>query len=127
MARMLDHFGPSLKSPWTRLEAPELDNCGSATAMVEGCDEAAGGRTPRNSSQSGTRESSTCCGRQDVCRGRRPGEAGASGPNPEGDDQSEHRADSGPRAAVRAEWIDYNGHMNEAYYVSRVRRRPPTS
>ena len=25
MAHMLDHFGPSLKSPWTRLEAPELD------------------------------------------------------------------------------------------------------
>jgi len=24
MARMLDHFGPSLKSPWTRLEAAEL-------------------------------------------------------------------------------------------------------
>lgn len=24
MAHMLDHFGPSLKSPWTRLEAPEL-------------------------------------------------------------------------------------------------------
>ncbi len=24
MAHMLDHFGPSLLSPWTRLEAPEL-------------------------------------------------------------------------------------------------------
>ncbi len=24
MSHMLDHFGPSLKSPWTRLEAPEL-------------------------------------------------------------------------------------------------------
>ena len=24
MAHMLDHFGPSLKSPWTRLDAPEL-------------------------------------------------------------------------------------------------------
>jgi carnitine 3-dehydrogenase len=24
MAHMLDHFGPSLKAPWTRLEAPEL-------------------------------------------------------------------------------------------------------
>ncbi|WP_055473411.1 3-hydroxyacyl-CoA dehydrogenase NAD-binding domain-containing protein, partial [Streptomyces pathocidini] len=44
MAHMLDHFGPSLKSPWTRLEAPELDEA-LRTAMVEGCDEAADGRT----------------------------------------------------------------------------------
>ena len=44
MAHMLDHFGPSLKSPWTRLEAPELDSA-LRDAMVEGCDEAAAGRT----------------------------------------------------------------------------------
>ncbi len=44
MAHMLDHFGPSLKSPWTRLEAPELDK-ELYDAVVPGCDEAAGGRT----------------------------------------------------------------------------------
>ncbi|HWM35803.1 MAG TPA: 3-hydroxyacyl-CoA dehydrogenase NAD-binding domain-containing protein [Streptomyces sp.] len=44
MAHMLDHFGPSLKSPWTRLDAPELDTS-LRDAMVEGCDEAAGGRS----------------------------------------------------------------------------------
>lgn len=44
MAHMLDHFGPSLKSPWTRLEAPELD-ASLRTAMVEGCEEAADGRS----------------------------------------------------------------------------------
>ena len=44
MGHMLDHFGPSLKSPWTRLEAPELDTS-LRDAMVEGCDEAAGGRS----------------------------------------------------------------------------------
>ncbi|QIK05559.1 L-carnitine dehydrogenase [Streptomyces sp. ID38640] len=44
MAHMLDHFGPSLKSPWTRLEAPELDR-ELRDAMVDGCREAAGGRT----------------------------------------------------------------------------------
>ncbi|MFJ9407760.1 3-hydroxyacyl-CoA dehydrogenase NAD-binding domain-containing protein [Streptomyces sp. NPDC101393] len=44
MAHMLDHFGPSLKSPWTRLEAPELDK-ELRDAMVDGCDEAAGERT----------------------------------------------------------------------------------
>ncbi|MDA3627033.1 3-hydroxyacyl-CoA dehydrogenase NAD-binding domain-containing protein [Saccharopolyspora sp. WRP15-2] len=44
MAHMLDHFGPSLKSPWTRLEAPELTT-ELRDAMVEGCEEAAGGRS----------------------------------------------------------------------------------
>ncbi|MEU8704916.1 3-hydroxyacyl-CoA dehydrogenase NAD-binding domain-containing protein [Streptomyces sp. NPDC048565] len=44
MAHMLDHFGPSLKSPWTRLEAPELDKK-LYDAVVAGCDEEAEGRT----------------------------------------------------------------------------------
>ncbi|MFJ5892149.1 3-hydroxyacyl-CoA dehydrogenase NAD-binding domain-containing protein [Streptomyces californicus] len=43
MAHMLDHFGPSLKSPWTRLEAPELDRT-LYEAVVAGCEEAADGR-----------------------------------------------------------------------------------
>ncbi|MFH9268518.1 MULTISPECIES: 3-hydroxyacyl-CoA dehydrogenase NAD-binding domain-containing protein [unclassified Streptomyces] len=44
MAHMLDHFGPSLKSPWTRLEAPELDRT-LYEAVVAGCEEAADGRS----------------------------------------------------------------------------------
>jgi carnitine 3-dehydrogenase len=44
MGRMLDHFGPSLKSPWTRLDAPELTS-ELRDAMVDGCDRAADGRT----------------------------------------------------------------------------------
>lgn len=44
MGHMLDHFGPSLKSPWTRLEAPELDKA-LRDAMVDGCEEAADGRS----------------------------------------------------------------------------------
>ncbi|RII18397.1 L-carnitine dehydrogenase [Streptomyces sp. YIM 130001] len=44
MAHMLDHFGPSLKSPWTRLEAPELDEK-LYDGMVGGCAEAAAGRS----------------------------------------------------------------------------------
>lgn len=44
MAHMLDHFGPSLKAPWTRLEAPELDR-ELYDAVVRGCDEAADGRS----------------------------------------------------------------------------------
>jgi carnitine 3-dehydrogenase len=44
MAHMLDHFGPSLKSPWTRLEAPELTP-ELRDRMVEGCLDEAGGRS----------------------------------------------------------------------------------
>ena len=44
MAHMLDHFGPSLKSPWTRLEAPELTE-ELRGAVVAGCDDEAGART----------------------------------------------------------------------------------
>jgi carnitine 3-dehydrogenase len=44
MAHMLDHFGPSLKSPWTRLEAPELTTK-LRNAMVDGCDAEAAGRS----------------------------------------------------------------------------------
>ncbi|MFI5606583.1 3-hydroxyacyl-CoA dehydrogenase NAD-binding domain-containing protein [Amycolatopsis sp. NPDC051903] len=44
MAHMLDHFGPSLKSPWTRLEAPELTK-DLRDAVVAGCEDEAGPRT----------------------------------------------------------------------------------
>ncbi|HLW27805.1 MAG TPA: 3-hydroxyacyl-CoA dehydrogenase NAD-binding domain-containing protein [Kiloniellales bacterium] len=44
MAHMLDHFGPSLKEPWTRLEAPELTPA-LRNAMVEGCTQEAASRT----------------------------------------------------------------------------------
>lgn len=44
MAHMLDHFGPSLKSPWTRLEAPEL-TAELRDRMVAGTDEVVAGRS----------------------------------------------------------------------------------
>ena len=40
---MLDHFGPSLKAPWTRLEAPELPPQ-LRDDMVAGAEVSAGGR-----------------------------------------------------------------------------------
>ncbi|OZM79593.1 3-hydroxyacyl-CoA dehydrogenase NAD-binding domain-containing protein [Pseudonocardia sp. MH-G8] len=43
MAHMLDHFGPSLQSPWTRLEAPELTR-ELRDDMVAGAEVSAGGR-----------------------------------------------------------------------------------
>ncbi len=44
MAHMLDHFGPSLKSPWTRLEAPELTPR-LRQDVIDGCDDEADGRS----------------------------------------------------------------------------------
>jgi carnitine 3-dehydrogenase len=44
MAHMLDHFGPSLKEPWTRLEAPELTR-ELRDRMVAGCEREANGRS----------------------------------------------------------------------------------
>ncbi|NUR06375.1 MAG: L-carnitine dehydrogenase [Nocardioidaceae bacterium] len=44
MAHMLDHFGPSLLSPWTRLVAAELTP-ELRDAMVEGCEREAAGRS----------------------------------------------------------------------------------
>lgn len=43
MAHMLDHFGPSLEAPWTRLKAPELTGDLRAR-MIEGCEKMANGR-----------------------------------------------------------------------------------
>lgn len=44
MAHMLDHFGPSLLSPWTRLEAPDLTP-ELRDAVVAGCEREADGRS----------------------------------------------------------------------------------
>jgi carnitine 3-dehydrogenase len=44
MAHMLDHFGPSLLSPWTRLDAPELTPA-LRDAVVVGCEREAAGRS----------------------------------------------------------------------------------
>jgi carnitine 3-dehydrogenase len=44
MAHMLDHFGPALQAPWTRLVAAELTPQ-LRDAVVEGCDREADGRS----------------------------------------------------------------------------------
>lgn len=44
MAHMLDHFGPSLLSPWTRLDAPALTP-ELRDAVVDGCEREADGRS----------------------------------------------------------------------------------
>ena len=43
IAHMLDHFGPSLQAPWTRLQAPELTD-ELRSRMIEGCQQMTQGR-----------------------------------------------------------------------------------
>jgi carnitine 3-dehydrogenase len=44
MSHMLDHFGPALLEPWTRLEAPDLTS-DLRDRVVAGVEEEAAGRT----------------------------------------------------------------------------------
>jgi carnitine 3-dehydrogenase len=44
MAHMLDHFGPALEQPWTRLTAPELTD-DLRRRLIEGCLYEANGRS----------------------------------------------------------------------------------
>jgi carnitine 3-dehydrogenase len=44
IAHVLAHFGPTLKEPWTRLEAPELTP-ELEQRLIQGCDDEAGGRS----------------------------------------------------------------------------------
>ncbi|MGB7757810.1 MAG: 3-hydroxyacyl-CoA dehydrogenase NAD-binding domain-containing protein [Salinisphaera sp.] len=44
MRHMLEQFGPALKLPWTKLEAPELTD-DLIDRLVEGCEHQAGGRS----------------------------------------------------------------------------------
>ena len=95
MAHMLDHFGPSLLSPWTRLEAPELTP-ELRDAVVDGCEREADGRSIDD-----------LVAERDRGRDRDPARARS-------------RVSTEPvvwREPVQDAWIDYNGHLSEPYYV----------
>ena len=96
MAHMLDHFGPSLLSPWTRLVAPDLTP-ELRDSVVRGCAEEAGRADHR---RPGARARPQA--RRHPARARQ----GARVPEPLVWAED-----------VRPEWIDYNGHLSEAYYV----------
>ncbi|GAB3895446.1 hypothetical protein GCM10029964_075340 [Kibdelosporangium lantanae] len=89
MAHMLDHFGPALLEPWTRLSAPPLTP-GCAPAWSRGAKRRRPGSRSRSWRGGGTLFSWTCC-----CCWR----------------------SMGYETRVRAEWIDYNGHMTDAAYA----------
>ena len=126
MRHMLAQFGPCLKWPWTKLEAPELTEQ-LIDRMVEGTQAQATGRSIREIERL---RDDYLVAIQQVLREYDIG-AGATLKNLEtrlyADAASKHAAagaDLKPAAplkmvstVVRPEWVDYNGHMTDSRYV----------
>ena len=127
MRHMLAQFGPCLKWPWTKLEAPELTE-GLIDRMVEGTQRQAAGRSIRELER--LRDDSLVAVQQ-VLRHTNMG-AGATLRALEErlyNDAATAATAAAPTAAdeagrplrlvdtvVRPEWIDYNGHMTDFRY-----------
>jgi carnitine 3-dehydrogenase len=124
MAHMLEQFGPALKLPWTKLEAPELTE-ELSRRMIEGTQAQAGSR----SVQELERLRDDCL--IGIMRSLRPYDIGA-GAVLAADEAAAYGAREfqcwTPGAAVaaplrlyettvRPEWLDYNGHMSESCYL----------
>jgi carnitine 3-dehydrogenase len=127
MRHMLAQFGPALKWPWTKLEAPELTET-LIDRMVEGTQQQAAGRSIRElerlrdnylvAIQQVLRQYDIGAGStlrkleerlyQDAGRVP-PSDKAAAG---KGKDATLPRYD----AMVRPEWVDYNGHMTDFMY-----------
>ena len=128
MRHMLAQFGPCLKWPWTKLEAPELSET-LIDRMVEGTQAQAAGRSIRELER--LRDDYLVAIQQtlrqfDIGAGatlraleerlyRDAGEAQGAGTASDGAQKS-----AGPLrlvdTVVRAEWIDYNRHMTDFRY-----------
>ena len=128
MRHMLSQFGPALKLPWTRLEAPELT--GELTdAMAAGCEDQAAGRSVAELE----RQRDDCL--LAVMRALRPSGMGAGRLIAEREARilavsAEAAAEpwapgaevSAPlelyTAVVESDWVDYNGHMTEWAFLA---------
>jgi carnitine 3-dehydrogenase len=122
MRHMLAQFGPCLKWPWTKLEAPELTEQ-LIDRMVAGTQAQAAGRSIRELER--LRDDSLVAVQQ-VLRQYNIG-AGATlraleerlysdaarGARPHGGADALSRIDT----HVRPEWVDYNGHMTDFRYM----------
>ncbi len=124
MKHMLEQFGPALKLPWTKLVAPELTE-ELTGRMVEGTKAQAGTRSVKELEQL----------RDDcligIMRTLRQYKIGAGETLARDEAQQYGRQDfqtwkSGSEvaaplalydASVRPDWVDYNGHMSESFYL----------
>jgi carnitine 3-dehydrogenase len=126
MRHMLAQFGPCLKWPWTKLEAPELNET-LIDRMVEGTQAQAGGRSIRELERL---RDDYLVAIQQVLRQYDIG-AGATLRALEERLYVDARAGAGPgdgglhaegqplplvSTVVRPEWVDYNGHMSDFRY-----------
>lgn len=124
MRRMLEQFGPALKLPWTRLEAPELTD-GLIDAMVEGTAAQAAGRSVEDLERlrddyllavmRALRSAGVGAGNILARREARRYGQGAR-PWSEGDRIAAPLELFG--CDVEPDWVDYNGHMTEAAYLT---------
>ncbi|MGH8319040.1 MAG: 3-hydroxyacyl-CoA dehydrogenase NAD-binding domain-containing protein [Steroidobacteraceae bacterium] len=129
MRHMLRQFGPCLKWPWTRLEAPELTEA-LIDRMVEGTQAQAGNRSIRElerlrdeyllAIQQVLKQFDLGAGA--TLRGLEERLYARSGRNASaGLDEALAGAVPGPARMldtyVRPEWIDYNGHMTDSRFL----------
>ena len=120
MAHMLEQFGPALKLPWTKLEAPELTE-ELSRRMIEGTARQAGGRTVKQLE----RERDDCLiGILELRRNYRAGLGAHAADRYAGREFQHWRAGAAVAAPlalhegrVEAAWVDYNGHMSESFYL----------
>jgi carnitine 3-dehydrogenase len=125
MHHMLEQFGPALKLPWTKLEAPEL-NAALVERMVEGTKLQAAGRSVKELER--LRDDCLIAIMQalrghDVGAGRTLAEDEARRLGSRDFQRWERGAEvAAPLAlydcTVLPEWVDYNGHMSEACYLT---------
>ena len=124
MRHMLHQFGPCLKWPWTRLEAPELTEQ-LIDRMVEGTQEQAAGRSIRElehlrddylvAVQQVLRQFDIGAGATLRALEERLYEEAAARARPQAEDLSKPlRLAETP---VQVDWIDYNGHMTDHRYL----------
>jgi carnitine 3-dehydrogenase len=124
MRHMLAQFGPALKWPWTKLEAPELTDQ-LIDRMVEGTQEQAAGRSIRElerlrdnylvAIQQVLRQFDIGAGstlRKLEERLYRDAVSGESDKQAGKDGKGLLRYET----TVRSEWVDYNGHMSDFVY-----------
>jgi len=121
MRHMLRQFGPCLKWPWTKLEAPELTE-ELIDRMVEGTQAQAGGRSIRELERL---RDDYLVAIQQVLRQFNIG-AGATlrtveerlyAENAAGAEDASVGGRQRMETHVRPEWVDYNGHMTDSRYL----------
>ena len=124
MRHMLEHFGPALELPWTKLKAPELTE-ELIDRMVEGTRQQAAGRSIRDLErlrndclvgimqvlkQNGTSAGLTIARDEERRYAERPAAKWSAG----------DAVDAPLRlydCSVAPEWVDYNGHMSESCFL----------